>query len=85
MDHAGNLGLLKKEIPIVAFPESIVILKGMQDSSNSSIDTDTTYISLRMPSVEESLYLEPAGGNYLGKDLLCTEPPTDGLPSFLHR
>jgi ribonuclease J len=44
MDHAGNLGVLRKDMPIVASPQSIVILKGMQDTTNSSLDTDTTYI-----------------------------------------
>lgn len=83
MDHAGNLGVLRKDIPIVTSPQSIVILKGMQDTTNSSRDTDTTYISLRMPDDELGLYLGSAGGNYLGRDLCCTEPPTEALLSFL--
>ncbi|MCJ7445495.1 MAG: ribonuclease J [Methanotrichaceae archaeon] len=83
MDHAGNLGVLRKDIPIMASPESIAILKGMQDTTSSSLDTDTTYISLRKPDDNEGLYLGSAGGNYVGKDLLCTEPPSDELLLFL--
>jgi ribonuclease J len=32
MDHCGNIGTLRKEIPIIASPETIVIMKGMQDT-----------------------------------------------------
>lgn len=32
MGHCGNIGMLREDIPIVASPESIVIMKGMQDS-----------------------------------------------------
>ena len=45
MDHCGNIGMLRKDIPIVASPESIVIMKGMQDSGVSSLETDTAYFS----------------------------------------
>ena len=49
MDHAGNLGVLKKDIPIVASPESIAILKGMQDTGSTSLDTSSTYIASESP------------------------------------
>ncbi|MDD1751471.1 MAG: hypothetical protein LUQ38_00070 [Methanotrichaceae archaeon] len=61
----------------------MVIIKGKQDTTNSSLDTDTTYISLRKPDDKPGLYLGSAGGNYLGKDLCCTEPHADELLSFL--
>jgi ribonuclease J len=84
MDHCGNLGVLRKDVPIVASPESIVIMKGMQDTGISSIETDTTYFSMRQPGDDLGLYLESiASMNYLGKDLYCTEMPFDGLLSFL--
>lgn len=38
MDHAGNLGVLRKDIPIVASPQSLAIMKGMQDAGVSSIE-----------------------------------------------
>ena len=34
MDHCGNIGMLRKDIPIVASPETIVIMKGMQDTAS---------------------------------------------------
>jgi glyoxylase-like metal-dependent hydrolase (beta-lactamase superfamily II) len=30
IDHCGNIGMLREDIPIVASPESIVIMKGIQ-------------------------------------------------------
>ena len=36
MDHGGNIGMLRKDIPIVASPESIGIMKGLQDTGLSS-------------------------------------------------
>jgi ribonuclease J len=83
MDHAGNLGVLRRDIPIVASPESIAILKGMQDTGNTSLDTSITYIALRKPDDDEGLFLAAADGNYLGKDFYCTEQPSNGLLSLL--
>jgi ribonuclease J len=45
MDHCGNIGMLRKDIPIVASPESIAIMKGMQDTASTSLEGDTTYIT----------------------------------------
>src|SRR5512137_650008 len=58
MDHCGNIGTLRKDIPIVASPETIVIMKGMQDTVNASIEGDTTYFSPRRPADDLGLYLE---------------------------
>jgi ribonuclease J len=86
MDHCGNIGLLRKDIPIVASPESIVIMKGMQDTAVSSIESDTTYISQRRPADDLGLYLESISNmNYQGKDFYCTKKPIDALTEFLSR
>jgi ribonuclease J len=84
MDHCGNIGMLRKDIPIVASPESIVIMKGMQDTVNASIEGDTTYISPRKPANDLGLYLESAKKTkYLGRDFYCTAQPSEDLMSFL--
>jgi ribonuclease J len=86
MDHCDNIGTLRKDIPIVASPETIVIMKGMQDTVNASIESDTTYISPRQPADELGLYLESvASMNYLGRDFYCTKEPSDELTSFMPR
>ena len=86
MDHCGNVGTLQKDIPIVASPETIVIMKGMQDTANASIEGDTTYISPRQPADDSGLYLESvASMNYMGRDFYCTKEPSDELISFISR
>jgi ribonuclease J len=86
LDHCGNIGMLRKDIPIVASPESIVIMKGLQDTANASIETDTTYISPRLPGDEQGLYLKSESSmGYQGKDFYCTEKPSEALTSFISR
>jgi ribonuclease J len=82
MDHCGNIGTLRKDIPIVASPETIVIMKGMQDTASASIESDTTYISLRHPEDELGRYLK-SSMSCEGKDIYCTEQPTEAMTSFL--
>jgi ribonuclease J len=84
MDHCGNIGMLRKDIPIVASPESIVIMKGMQDTVNASIEGDTTYFSPRNPADDRGFILESvATRNYLGRDFYCTEEPSEELTQFM--
>jgi len=58
IDHTGNIGLLDLRIPIVASPLTLAILKGMQDSTPSSAETDAYYASPKMPISESGLLLE---------------------------
>src|SRR5512136_1401734 len=84
MDHCGNLGVLRKDVPIVASPQSLAIMKGMQDAGMSSIESDTTYFSMRQPGDKLGRYLESvASMNYLGRDFYCTEPPSEEMIAFL--
>ena len=86
VDHCGNIGMLRKDIPIVASPESIAIMKGMQDTVNSSIEGDTTYFSPRKPIDGIGKYLESdSKANYLGRDIYCTKQPSDELEAFISR
>jgi len=87
LDHCGNIGMLKKEIPLVASAESIAIMKGMQDTVVSSLETDTAYFSPRQASEKlGGLYLSSvAGMSYQGRDFCCTEEPSEALTSFLSR
>ena len=84
MDHCGNIGTLRKDIPIVASPGTIVIMKGMQDTASASIESDTTYVSLRHPEDELGLYLK-SSMSCVGKDIYCTEQPSEALTSILAR
>ena len=86
MDHCGNIGALRADVPIVASPESMVIMKGMQDTANSSIEGDTTYFSPRQPSDDRGLYLSSiAAANFQGRDFCSTGEPSEALAAFLSR
>jgi ribonuclease J len=86
LDHCGNIGMLREDIPVVASPESIVIMKGMQDAGISSLESDTAYFSPRQPSDDEGLYLgSDRSRGYKGRDFCCTEEPCEALTSFLSR
>lgn len=86
LDHCGNIGMLRKDIPVVASPESIAIMKGMQDTGVTSLETDTAYFSPRQPTDDLGLYLSSiAGMSYQGRDFCCTEEPSQALTGFLSR
>ena len=86
MDHCGNIGMLRRDIPLVASPESIVIMKGMQDCGVTSLETDTAYFSPRRATDDLGLYLSSvAGMSYQGRDFCCTDEPSQALAAFLSR
>jgi len=86
LDHCGNIGMLRMDIPVVASPESIVIMKGMQDAGVTSLESDTAYLSPRRPTDEMGLLLgSVASMNYQGRDFCCTEEPCEALTTFLSR
>jgi ribonuclease J len=76
--------MLRGDIPLVASPESIVIMKGMQDCGVTSLETDTAYFSPRQPKDEMGLYLSSvAGMSYQGRDFCSTKKPSEALAAFL--
>lgn len=86
LDHCGNIGMLRKDIPVVASPESIVIMKGMQDVGVYSLESGTAYFSPKQPSDDRGLYLGADRKlGYQARDFWCTEEPCEALTSFLSR
>jgi ribonuclease J len=84
LDHCGNIGLLRQEIPVFSTPMTAAILKGYQDTGSSSLEGDVVYSSERRPSTEDPLYLESGTqGCYLGREFCLTSPPPEKLLGFL--
>ncbi len=50
MDHFGNISLLDPNIPIVASPTTIVLLKGILDSSRASLSNEVAYFFEKNPA-----------------------------------
>lgn len=85
VDHSGNIGLLDKGIPIIASPLSIALLKGMQDSGMSSVDSDAAYNSPRVPADGGMLLESERKAPHQGRDFFCTTTPGPGLLDLLSR
>lgn len=81
LDHCGNIGLLRKDIPIVASNTSIALLKGIRDTSQSRMGSDIVYLSQKSP-ISGGLVFK-ADGTFVGRDLYCTMNPSNELEQFL--
>jgi ribonuclease J len=83
LDHCGNIGLLRREIPVFSTPASAAILKGYQDTGVSTTEGDIVYGSDRKPSDANPLYLESESqGCFLGREFCLTSPPPDKFQEF---
>lgn len=84
LDHCGNIGLLRGDIPIVASPISMAILKAMRDSGSASLGGEINYYSAKVQSEECGGYVleSPTRGSYQGRDFYLTSEPTPDLRSF---
>jgi ribonuclease J len=86
LDHSGNIGLLKKSIPIIASPISLAIMKGMQDAGISNLDNEITYMSPRIPAGDGLILSSDRKSSHEGRNFFCTSTPGSGLLELLaHR
>jgi ribonuclease J len=88
LDHTGNVGLLRGDIPIIASATSVAILKAMRDTAPSSIGSEVSYYSEKLPLDGcDGLVLESdRKGSYTARDMyLCTEPSTELRDFATHR
>jgi ribonuclease J len=84
LDHCGNIGLLRQEIPVFSTPVTAAILKGYQDAGKSTTEADVAYSSERRPNPDDPLYLESeARGCYLGREFCLTSSPPPEFGEFL--
>jgi ribonuclease J len=85
VDHSGNIGLLDLNIPIVASPLTLAIMKGMQDSGMSSVDSDAYYASLKSPVGGGLMLRSEARTPHTCRNAFCTTRPDEDLIPFLSR
>jgi len=86
VDHTGNIGLLDTSIPLVASPATLAIMKAMQDSGSSSVESDACYASPKVPTGESGLLLGSRRDiPYTCRNSICTTNPPDSLVAFLSR
>ena len=85
LDHCGNIGLLRGDIPIIASATSAAILKAMRDSAPAGLGSEISYYSPKTPIPQcGGLVLESErGGSYTCRDLYLTTNPTPELRDCL--
>ena len=82
MDHYGNIGLLDQNIPVIASPTSIALLKGILDSTKQSLNTEVAYFSKKI-SADDNRTLKSDRKDYIGRDFICTEDYSNTFKDFL--
>ncbi|MGD0803232.1 MAG: MBL fold metallo-hydrolase RNA specificity domain-containing protein [Candidatus Bathyarchaeia archaeon] len=88
LDHTGNVGLLRGDIPIIASTISVAILKAMRDTAPISLGSEISYYSVKTPLDDcGGLVLESKSrGSYTARDMyLCTEPTAELRDFASHR
>ncbi len=80
LDHCGNIALLNENMPVVASPMSIAILKAIRDVSYGGVGSEVAYFSWRRP-VEGGRILSSC--KYKGRNFICTEEMSEDLLDFI--
>lgn len=81
MDHFGNIGLLKKEYPILGSPKTLGLIKAMEDSSKLSAGSEVVYHRARKSS-KKGRVLKSSGNDYKLRGLIFTKSISDQFESF---
>jgi len=61
LDHCGAMAFLDPEIPVVASPTTVALLRSWQESGKSDVSSEVTYLGRRQPAPE-------SGGRLLATD-----------------
>lgn len=82
LDHCGNISLLNPSIKVIASPTSIALLKGILDSSKSSLNIEVAYFSNKI-AAEDGRTLKSDRKDYIGRHFICTENYSSAFEHFL--
>ncbi|MFX1314615.1 MAG: MBL fold metallo-hydrolase [Promethearchaeota archaeon] len=82
MDHFGNIALLDHNIPIIASPISIALLKSIIDSSKASLSNEVAYFFEKVPADDDRVL---KSGSKLGicRKFYSTQSYPESLEDFL--
>ncbi|WP_175059860.1 ribonuclease J [Thermococcus sp. 2319x1] len=87
LDHVGNVGLLREDIPIIASPTTLVILKALRDTSHKNhMGMELPYYSPKKPTAENPSVLESDKKMkyYPTRSIIPTEELPDKARNFMH-
>ncbi|MFN4133114.1 MAG: MBL fold metallo-hydrolase [Candidatus Hadarchaeales archaeon] len=81
MDHAGCIGLLRRDIPVYCTPMSAAILKAHRDAGRSELHNEVVYFAPREKLPDEPRVIKAADyrkANFVGRNFfLLAEPPAE--------
>jgi len=83
LDHCGNIGFIREDIPIIASPTTLAILKAMRDSGRLSGGMEIMYHSRREPAEDSRVLRAMKNAPYCGRDLISTGSMGEELLKFL--
>lgn len=83
MDHCGNISLLNPDIPIVASPISISILKALRDIGSSRMGSEIAYYSPKKAIDKNGFILKANSKEFVGRTFVCTTEFPETLENFI--
>ena len=84
-DHFGNIGLLDPNIPIVASPITLVLLKGILDTTRSDIHLEVAYYSEKSAIDDMERILRAKRQNYTCRNFHATLKCSNELHEFMRQ
>jgi ribonuclease J len=84
MDHIGHAGFLSLNIPFVATPMTVAMMKAMKDCGQKGTESDSVYGNLRkrMEGEGRVIYTPRTKDPYPGRDFVLTESASAELEDF---
>ncbi|MHA1194959.1 MAG: MBL fold metallo-hydrolase RNA specificity domain-containing protein [Promethearchaeota archaeon] len=82
VDHFGNIGLLSLDIPIVATPITIALLKGIIDCTQAKLGMDASYFSPKDQS-NDGRILKANRKTEIRRDIYSTTKVSEDLKNFM--
>ncbi len=82
-DHFGNIGLLESNIPVVASPITITLLKGILDSSYSNLNIEVAYFSEKEAIDNDKKILKTVRKADIGRNFYSTVKSSEELREFV--
>jgi len=82
LDHFGNIGLLKKDFPIVASPTTIILLKGILDISKGKLGSDVAYFSPRFTKKDDRI-VTADNNKLIGRNFISVKNFSESVSQFL--
>jgi ribonuclease J len=80
LDHVGNIALLDENIPIIASPETLLILKALADVSRGGMGMEIPFFKVR----ERDGYILKTG-NYSQRPVFSTDRINDNARDFISK